>query len=177
MGISKRFIPFLIPYIGPPVVTLYPFLGERSPTKVNYRKNKSSPLLEDLALLTPHYKPSILWFPFFGNPNWFIPFLIPYLPYLWHQTVRLNPTAQEAEHLGHLRQRCLRRSVLLGPGHSGPGGPAVFVGEPNRGFPLQVAGSSCFRLLKTMVYFSFVLKGIHTTPTPLGALGHGFDST
>ena len=39
-------------HLGPPVVPFYPFFGEGSPTKIDYRKKGSlilSSLLEDLA--------------------------------------------------------------------------------------------------------------------------------
>ena len=41
-----------IPRLGPPVVPFYPFLGEGSPTKIDYREEKGlfEPLLEDLAV-------------------------------------------------------------------------------------------------------------------------------
>ena len=44
---------------GPPVVHLYPFLGEGSPTQIDYRKKGTlllTSLLEDLVKITPPKK-------------------------------------------------------------------------------------------------------------------------
>ena len=54
-------------FLGPPVVPFHPFLGEGSPTKIDYRKSTLilTSLLEDLVLL-PH-RVSGIGFPFIGR--------------------------------------------------------------------------------------------------------------
>ena len=40
--ISWQFYFWLIPILGPPVASFYPFFGEGSPTKIDYRKRKGT---------------------------------------------------------------------------------------------------------------------------------------
>ena len=55
LGLPETNLFFLPGLLGPPVVPFYPFLGEGSPTKIDYRKTVGTlmltSLLEDLAYL------------------------------------------------------------------------------------------------------------------------------